>query len=96
MTYPETDIGEFRKMANGTTMPAVSQGDRIRLRPVGTTWIPEEPGMAGNLDTTPIRASEQEACTCGAGEHRRPSLLPGRKVRAVRTSAPLVDMRLLP
>lgn len=68
------DIGELRKMANGTT-PGVSQGDRIRLRPVGTTWIPDEPGMPGNPDTTPNRASEQEACTHAPGKKPAASLL---------------------
>jgi len=95
MTYSEMDVEELRRKSD-RTMPGVSQGDRIRLRPVGTTWLPDEPDRPGNLDTIPNRASTQGACTCGAGEHRRPSLLPGRKVRAVRTSAPLVDMRLLP
>lgn len=68
------DIGELRKMANGIT-PGVSQGDRIRLRPVGTTWIPDEPGMPGNPDTTPNRASEQEACTRAPGKKPAASLL---------------------
>lgn len=95
MAYSEIDIQELRRKANGTNMPGVSQGDRIRLRPVGTTWLPDEPDRSGNLDDTTFRAFDK-ACTCGAGSLSRAFSSFRHKVRADRTSAPWVSIARLP
>ena len=84
------DIEELRRKANGTSMPGVSQGDRIRLRPVGTTWLPDEPDRPGNLDTTPNRAFDK-ACTRAPGKKPAVSLLP-RILRASRRSGAWVSI----
>ena len=92
--YPETDIGELRKMANETTMPGASQGDRIRLRPVGTTWMSDEPDMPGNLDGTTFRAFDK-ACARAPGKKPAVSLLP-RNPRVSRRCGAWVSIARLP
>jgi len=94
MTYPEMDVESMREKANGTTIPGVSQGDRIRLRPVGTTWLPDEPDRPGNLDTTPNRAFDK-ACTRAPGKKPAVYLLP-RNPRVSRRCGAWVDMNRLP
>lgn len=94
MTYTESEIQEYRKMANGTNMPGASVGCRIHLRPVGTMGSTESPVESGNLDGTTFRAFDK-ACTRAPGKKPAVSLLP-RILRASRRSGAWVSIARLP
>lgn len=93
--YSGIDIESLRRKANGTNMPGAPVEGRIHLCPAGAMGCTVSPVQPGNLDTTPNRASKQEACTRAPGKKPAVSLLP-RILRASRRSGVWVDMRQLP